>query len=242
MPVKTEENQAIPVPGNLTPGTQTAFYAELDNQLKESPEEIVLDCSGLNHATSNHISLLWETLQRSKQAGIPMRLLSVRYGLKRVLKILDLYDLFDMGTECSPALQLKIRLTSDDIDQALNQFQDYLKRLDLDEISAFDLETAFYEVLTNTRLHGRLNQDDLIEFTVTPNHDKIAMRFVDSGSFFDPTCQVSHFDPQRAIQSKQKRGFGLFIIRRMVDKLSYERLEDRLNVVTLEKKLYKKGR
>jgi len=119
MPVKTEESPAIPVPGNLTSSTLTTFYTELDNQLKESPNEIVLDCSRLDHATSNHISLLWETLQRSKQAGIPMRLLSVRYGLKRVLEILDLYDLFEISTEGSTALQLKIRLTSDDIDQAI---------------------------------------------------------------------------------------------------------------------------
>ena len=242
MPVKTEESPAIPVPGNLTSSTLTTFYTELDNQLKESPNEIVLDCSRLDHATSNHISLLWETLQRSKQAGIPMRLLSVRYGLKRVLEILDLYDLFEISTEGSTALQLKIRLTSDDIDQALNQFQVFLKRLDLVEICAFDLETAFYEVITNIRLHGRLNQDDLIEFTVTPNHEKIAMQFVDSGPLFDLTSRGSSFDPQQAIKSSQKRGFGLILIKRLVDNLSYERLEDRLNVVTLEKKLYKKGR
>lgn len=240
MSVKTEESQAILVPGNLTSNTLTTFYVQLDNQLKESLNEIVLDCSMLDHATSNHISLLWETLQRSEQAGIPMRLLSVRYGLKRLLEILDLYDLFDISTECSTALQLKIRPTSDDIDQALNQFQDFLKRLDLAEICAFDLKTAFYEVITNIRLHGRLNEDDVIEFTATPNHEKIAMQFVDSGPLFDPTSQGSPFDPEQAIKSSQKRGFGLILIKRLVDTLSYERLEDRLNVVTLEKKLYQK--
>lgn len=242
MSVKTEESQAILVPGNLTSSTLTAFYVELDNHLEESPQGIILDCSMLGHVTSSHISLLWETLQRSEQAGIPMRLLSVRYGLKRVLEILDLYDLFETTTECPITLRLKIRLTSDDIDQALNQFQDFLKRLDLAEICAFDLETAFYEVITNIRLHGRLNEDDLIEFTATPNHEKIAMQFVDSGPQFDLTRRGSSFDPQEAIKSRQKRGFGLIMIKGLVDNLSYERLEDRLNVVTLEKKLYKKGR
>jgi anti-anti-sigma factor len=242
MPVKTEESQAILVPGNLSSGTLATFYVELDNRLKKSPIEIVIDCSRLDHATSNHISLLWETLQRSKQAGIPIRLLSVRYGLKRVLEILDLYDLFDISTECSTALQLKIRPTSGDIDKALNQFRDFLKRLDLDEICAFDLETVFYEVITNIRLYGRLNQDDLIEFTATPNHERIAMQFVDLGPLFDLASRGASFDPQQAIKSKQKRGFGLIMIKRLVDTLSYERLEDRLNVVTLEKRLYKKGR
>ena len=155
--------------------------------------------------------------------------------------MLNLFDHFEISTEKSDLLKMKIRPAFQDIEQALDRLHGFLKQLDLEEICAFDLEIAFYEVTVNIILHGGLSRSDFIEFTATPGHDQISLRFVDPGSQFDPTNHDSSFNPQVAIRTRQKHGFGLVMIKRLVDKLSYERVDNRLNVVTLEKKLCPKG-
>ena len=155
--------------------------------------------------------------------------------------MLNLFDHFEINTEKSDLLKMKIRPTLQDIEQALGRLHDFLKQLDLEEICAFDLETVFYEVTVNMILHGGLSRSDYIEFTAAPGPDQISLRFVDPGSPFDPTSHDSSFDPQVAIRTRQKHGFGLVMIKRLVDKLSYERVDNRLNVVTLEKNLCPQG-
>jgi anti-sigma regulatory factor (Ser/Thr protein kinase) len=137
-----------------------------------------------------------------------------------------------------PMLQLEFKATINSINDALDKFRDFLMRLNLAELSAFDLETVFYEVATNIRLHGQLNKpNDLVEFTATQMPGKIFLRFTDQGQFFDPTSRKTTHDPREAYYKRQRRGLGLTMIKRMVDTISYQRVEDRFNVLSLEKRL-----
>jgi anti-sigma regulatory factor (Ser/Thr protein kinase) len=187
-----------------------------------------------------------------------VRLSSVKYGLFRILKILNLYEFFEFeegtveskpemekawqGAVSMPSLRLSFLPTSWAIKDALDRFHDFLTKLNVREICAFDLETVFYEVTTNIRLHGQLDDDDCMEFTATPTGDLISLRFVDPGPMFDPTSDPPHFDPDRAIRRRQSSGFGLTMIRRLVDSISYQRRDDGRNVVTLTKRLSRKWR
>ena len=248
----------ITVPADLDGGTVMDFYSKLDSLIEERPVEILLDCSDLEHTTSSHISTLWQARQRCQRAGIPVRLSSVRYGLFRILKILNLYELFEfeqgtveskpgmekarLGAESVPALRLDFLPSAWAIKDALDRFHDYLRELNVQEICAFDLETVFYEITTNIRLHGQLDDDDCIGFVATPCGDVISLRFIDPGPMFDPTSDPPHFDPDQAIRRRQTSGFGLTMIRRLVDSISYHRRDDGRNVVTLTKKLSRKWR
>jgi anti-sigma regulatory factor (Ser/Thr protein kinase)/anti-anti-sigma regulatory factor len=253
MPVTTERGRRILVPADLDEGALDGFFAELDITLEESPWEISLDCSLLDHATSGHINILWDAQTRCEHAGIPMRLLSVRYGLERVLKILDLFDLFTVeqvtaapgddardgntGVFTPPALELEIRPRMEEVSEAVVKIHDYLVRLGLPGSYAFDMETVFYEVATNIRRHGGLGENELVSIRAIPGEERVTMRFADPGQPFDPTGRKTMFDPRQAIRLKQTNGIGLTMIKRLVDTISYERVGNRLNVLTLEKKL-----
>jgi anti-sigma regulatory factor (Ser/Thr protein kinase)/anti-anti-sigma regulatory factor len=252
MSVTTEKSRRILVPADLDEGALDGFFAELDITLEESPKEISLDCSLLDHATSGHINTLWDAQTRCEHAGIPMRLLSVRYGLERVLKILDLFDLFTVeqiavvpeddtagdgsGAFRPPAFELEIRPTMEEVSEAVVKLHDYLVRLGLPGSYAFDMETVFYEVATNIRRHGGLGENDLVSVRAIPGEEHVTLRFADPGQPFDPTGRKTMFDPRRAIRLKQTNGIGLAMIKRLVDTISYERVGNRLNVLTLEKK------
>lgn len=253
MRTKTDMGCTILVPQDLDQETLEGFYAELKASLDESPKRITLDCSLLDHATSGHINILWEAQTRCEQAGISMRLLSVAYGLERVLRILDLYDLFvvesagggarpetDPDPTSSgqpPALECRFKATMEGITGTLAKLHSFLLHLGLPATYAFDLETVFYEVATNIRRHGGLKEDDTVAFKVIMGKNEITLRFADAGLPFDPTGKRSAFDPDLAIRLKQSNGIGLTMVKRLVDTISYERVGNRENVLILGKRL-----
>ena len=248
MSVETEKQRTILVPADFDEGALEGFSAELEIVLEESPPEVLLDCSLLDRATSGHINLLWEAQTKCDASSVPMRLQSVRYGLERVLRILDLYDLFtfhkpepDGGDSVDPeavqVLEIDFRATINGINDTLSRFHDFLVRSGLPGSSAFDLEIVFYEVATNIRRHSGLAKTDRVQFTASAEQNSVTMRITDAGWPFDPTLRAPAFDPRKAIRTKQTDGIGLTMIQRLVDTISYRREGDRLNVLTLTKQI-----
>jgi anti-sigma regulatory factor (Ser/Thr protein kinase)/anti-anti-sigma regulatory factor len=251
MSVELEKRHAILVPSDLDEGALEGFFTELEIILEDMPPEVVLDCSLLDHATSGHINMLWEAQTKCEEAGVPMHLLAVRYGLERVLRILDLYDFFSIQERhgeiqpavCKgyrpkvdiPAFEVDFNPTMHGINDALGRFHDFLVRAGLPGSCAFDLEIVFYELATNIRRHSGLAETESVRFGAAPGEASITMRFTDRGRAFDPTLTNSDFNPLRAIKTKQTNGIGLTMIQRLVDSIRYERVSGRSNVVTLEK-------
>ena len=161
MTVEVEKRHTILVPTDLDEGALEGFFAELEIILDDAPPEVGLDCSLLDHATSGHINMLWEAQTKCEEAGVAMHLLSVRYGLERVLRILDLYDLFSIQQRhgeikpaaCEgyrpkvtiPVFEVTFPTTAHGITEAMGRFHDFLVRAGLPGSCAFDLEIIFYE-------------------------------------------------------------------------------------------------
>jgi anti-sigma regulatory factor (Ser/Thr protein kinase)/anti-anti-sigma regulatory factor len=249
----------LPVPPDLSGASFAGFFKDLDALLDAAPASVYLDCSKLHHANSSHINALWEAQTRCGQAGVEVGLTGVGCGLERVLRVLDIYDLFSIhagqpegeggtagGEEPElreqPGLEIEFETTTEEIDQALRRFHSFLRACGVPSLCAFDLETAFYEVATNIRRHAGLASGGSVKFTAAAADGKVSMRFLDSGCLFDPTARPDEFDPSRAIQSGRKAGLGLTMINRLVDTVVYERIDNRLNVLTLIKGLPDKRR
>jgi anti-anti-sigma factor len=253
MPVRRSSPAVLLVPLDLDEETLYGFYAEVDSQLDEKPAELVLDCSLLEHVASAHINTLWQARSRCEEAGVNIRLTSVTYGLERVLKVLDLNDFFRTerdGVEAREShrrsgpvagaalpLALDIPATVDGIVSGMNHLHAYLGGCAFGEMFVFDVETVFYEVATNIRLHGDLGNGERIHFTASCGNGVFRLRFEDGGPRFDPTTAVVNFDPGIAVRNKHRHGFGLVIIRKLVDRISYERSENGLNILNLEKSI-----
>ena len=257
MSVKADRSVTLTVPAGVDGQTTRGFFAELSGRLGEAPDQLLLDCSLLEHASSTHINTLWHARNRCEEAGVAMRLTGVTYGLERVLVVLDLYHLFAAerdGVEArsgagrrhaaaggAHALEMKIEPTVEGIARAMDSLHEYLVGLDLGELFAFDIETVFYEVTTNIRIHGELREGQSIKFTAVPQNGLFNLRFEDPGPRFDPRSRSTHFDPKLAMRTRQRHGFGLAMIKKLVDELDYERLDGSLNVLNLRKAITGNG-
>lgn len=250
--VETKQIQAIRVPDQLTADSQAAFERELMSLLAQKPDAVSLDCSGIEHVTSSHIKVLWQSRAAAHETGTAIRLVSVAIALKRVLEVLDLYGLFETDTpvdeaaeacalspdlkQPSTVLHVEFEPEAGRINTVLARFREFLRELDIPRMCAVELETIFYEVATNICLHGQMNDHSKVSFMAIPRSDRITLRFIDGGKSFDPTAPRPAFRPDAAIRCRQNRGLGLTIITRMADRVHYNRQDGQCNVLTVEKK------
>ncbi|MFZ5980035.1 MAG: ATP-binding protein [Candidatus Zixiibacteriota bacterium] len=251
MLVETGATLVIMVPKILSVPAVDKFYDDLNHGLSQKPSKVELDCSQIDLVTSSHVNLLWEARSSCLNMKIEVKLSFVSPGLVRVLKVLDLYDVFlsageaadvmengvqeDNTAEYKERLNLEFRVEGKAITRALAEFRRFLSKLKIPMKNVIELEIVFYEVTTNIRLHSGLTSDNIIIFNATPSADKLAMRFTDRGKEFDPTTQTSDFDPEMIMKDRKKHGFGLTMITRMTSKMNYERKDGCINILTLEK-------
>lgn len=251
MSTKTESIPVVLVPRELSNQALLLFEQSLKEMINRSPDRLDLDCSDLGLVSSSHVNVLWAAREKCEAADIHMRLCKVSTGLIRILKVLDL-DEFFLRDEAATAeeneprakhaqkqddhrLDISVKSSSDEILDALHRFREFLKMLNVDPLCAIELETVFYETLTNIRVHGEIEKGDTIEFSATANSVAMEMTFTDRGRPFNPTEHVRNFDPGAAIRTRQKHGFGLTMIARMSDSMDYRRENDELNVLKLKK-------
>jgi anti-sigma regulatory factor (Ser/Thr protein kinase) len=180
-----------------------------------------------------------------------MRLVSVGYGMERVLKVLDLAELFTVEydaevrqkpreaaapADLSKRFEVELETRMDAVSDCMGELRHFLNQPGLSDIDVFDLETVFYEVATNICRHSGLEEHRKMKFVAELGDGEVVFAFTDAGERFDPTGNTPEFDPRRAIRRRQSRGIGLVMIQRLMDVLSYERVDGKFNVVTLRKR------
>lgn len=215
--------------------------------LQETPASIDLDCSALALVSSRHIELLWLARDKCLSAGVALRLRATTPRLKRILEILDLTDLFEVERDQSDyresgtfgsteSLQLEYVDRSEPspaaVTSATFRFKAFLEQLPVPELVRFDLVTVFYEAANNICEHGKIPSGRSIEFAAHSSCTGMIMEFRDNGIAYDPTTHRQE-KPQVALSQRGRRGYGLSLIRRMTDSVTYQRTVAGENILTL---------
>ena len=252
MSVNLVNKKIIKLPDYLTPSSLAAFYDNI-NALSEMPaENVFLDCSTIKHVTSSHINLLWELRNKCNELGTKLYLNEISMGLDAVLNVLDIKHFFNISsylneynaTNCLSNKNLKEKQVFErnivpdvkNINLLKKQLIEFLQSLNVGQLCIYEIETIIYEILTNIRLHGQLKKDDKIDLHLEMDMNGLDLIVIDPGVPFDPTISTQNYSPETAIKNKRKRGFGLFMIRKMTDNIYYERSKGKFNILTVEKK------
>ncbi|MBN2226224.1 MAG: ATP-binding protein [candidate division Zixibacteria bacterium] len=247
----TQVTPHVTLPRDVSLSTADDLRRQLRRVLDRHPATVVIDCAELERVVSAHVGLLWESHQICAEAGIAISLLNPGAGLVRILDALDLREVFGVDikpdsaetvisadiTELHPR-RYADRFAADrgSIDEAISRFQNFLAEASLPELVRFELRTVFYEVATNIRTHGGVAAPDTIAFQSRMDGTRISLTFVDAGQPFNPIEKPIVFDGARAVKTGQTHGFGIALIRKLMDEINYRRRYDSVNVLTLEKK------
>jgi anti-sigma regulatory factor (Ser/Thr protein kinase) len=116
----------------------------------------------------------------------------------------------------------------------MERFTDYLRSQEILGVTQHLLQTVFYEVATNIRLHAGLKPEQSARLQVSVQTSKVVLTFIDPGVPFDVT-QFDVSSPDVTMSGYDSRPhFGIPMIRRFADKVSYIRHDGTTNVLNLE--------
>ena len=252
--VKSTEVNPLILPADLTRSTTSQFLELVQSILDSRVTELKIDCSRINNASSSHISILWEAYDLCKSNKVKIILEEATTSLVRVLFILDLGELFGLGSHESGFKSADKRETVSDQDshihteqicvsreklsQSVEAFLKFSSTHGVPEITDFEMRTVFCEVMTNVIDHSGLTESDNVKFTAKIKGNHMNMVFEDLGVAFDPTIYHGSADLDdliTAAKERRFRGFGLLMIRKLVDKIKYSRKEDTVNHLEIEK-------
>lgn len=126
----------------------------------------------------------------------------------------------------------------DHLDKMLAFVLDYAKQAGFEGDSLGQIELATEEALVNIIKHAyKGGKVGLIGITCSSPDKSLQIILQDNGPPFDPVAQIKGFDPEALIKSGAEGGFGIFLMTKMMDEVSYNRFEDS-NILTLLKKLF----
>ena len=111
--------------------------------------------------------------------------------------------------------------------------EDVMKSVSLDDETYRQLVLTIDKAAANVVEHAYSDgKEQTVEIVIYVDSDEITVEVRDRGVLFNP------FDVKPRVRqcSFVRRGFGLPLMRRIMDKINYERLESGENVLTLVKK------
>jgi serine/threonine-protein kinase RsbW len=106
----------------------------------------------------------------------------------------------------------------------------------LSQLEAKRVELACEEIIVNIITYAYSDREGTIDLAfqqIQPG--QVRVEIVDDGPPFDPLTVQADPDLELPLESRSEGGLGLFLVRQIVDELSYRREETR-NIVTLTKK------
>ena len=231
-PKKLEPIMASAAPDEVS---ASDFLAKVDSQLTQGVNLVQIDCTPLVRVASSNINSLWLAREKCNGCGAKIELINVNNGLRRVLEALDLATVFLPESAGSLRFCLQFALTVAGIDSAMSEVVGFLTKSGLPESTAFELQTVFYEVTTNVRLHSELTPLEPMTFGAEIKGRSVDFTFTDRGVSFDPTSYGSNVDFQEAGRGLRRNGFGLEMITRLTDSMEYVRTADERNQLITKK-------
>jgi len=120
----------------------------------------------------------------------------------------------------------------DALADAAKEVFDWLAGLPLSSRAKYSAGLAIEEMVTNIVKYGYDDASEhIIRIQITVDSSRVTLVFEDDGHPFDPTQRPSP-DIETIVESKQVGGLGIELVRRMCEKMIYERVGN-LNRITL---------
>jgi sigma-B regulation protein RsbU (phosphoserine phosphatase) len=118
--------------------------------------------------------------------------------------------------------------------------QDYCICMGMSKSVARKMRLAIEEAVANVINYAYgVGEYGEISLDIQKNDDEVSFIIKDKGKPFDPNAQDA-VDIEKAVDDRQVGGLGIFLFKKLMDEVRYERSEDGYNILTLIKKLEKK--
>jgi anti-sigma regulatory factor (Ser/Thr protein kinase) len=141
----------------------------------------------------------------------------------------------------SSARSLEIKADLDNLGRVRDFITASVESAGLSEDSAGELLLAIDEAVSNIIMHGfKSAADGDIELEVTQQPDALLIHIRDNAPLFDPTRNSNPHLEISPLERDAPGGFGVYLLKHLVDKIAYRVTDDGRNELTMLKKWHKK--
>lgn len=132
--------------------------------------------------------------------------------------------------------EIKIRNKIDELKHVARFVEEIGEELGLDMELVMDLNLVMEEMVTNVIFYAYPKGTEAdIELTAESDGHEVTFMLTDQGPEFDPTLATSN-DMDANPAERELGGMGIFIVKNIMDKVTYQRLEGR-NLLTMQKNI-----
>lgn len=139
-----------------------------------------------------------------------------------------------MSNETKPSVELRIPILKDMELVATNTADVIAKYMQLSEEESGEISMALIEATINAFEHSESQKDIFINFTISD--DELTIKVIDQGKGFDSKgIQIPDID-SKLNKQERKRGWGVMLIKELMDSVDYESSNDGTTLTMTKKK------
>ncbi len=227
--------------GRLDFGAAAGFQRQLEELLASAlpaSTAVIIDCSALDYVSSAGLRVFLLAARAAQRAGISFALCALKPAVREVFELSGFNRIISVHADRKTALarstgigmpEQRMAVPSDAAQlPALTQFlRQFWSDARLPPAQALPFELALEEVFMNVVLHGSpAGTAPRVEVSLRLSDAGLTMTVEDDGPRFDPLT-VQPPDITANLAERRVGGLGVFLMRQMMDAVSYQRVGSR---------------
>ena len=236
------------------------LHSSFGRWCKEGIRQFVFDMGNVTHPNGSFIAMLIGATHKARRLGGDLKIINLSetaqnhfsmftpltylsIGLDEISSIEDvsrvspsLVEEFANFEEGKPTT-LRVAAVVDSLNNVTHFVETLAKRAGMEQLELSKLKIAVYEACMNVIEHAyRFEPGHSMEVEVLLRDSRFEISIIDHGGAFD-FYGVEPYDVHEAYHERREGGFGLYIIQKSVDEVTYESDPSGGNRLTLVKKL-----
>jgi serine/threonine-protein kinase RsbW len=245
------ETTLVHAEGRLDFGAAAGFQRELEATLAGSarkPLAVIIECTGLDYVSSAGLRALLQAARGAQRARISFALSALKPSVREVFELSGFNRLMDVHPDRATALahvqketghpsaRLAVPAEAAQLPSLTRSLQEFWAAATLPAAHAHAFELSLEEVFMNVVMHGSPpGSVPQVELSLALTDDAVTMTIEDDGAAFDPLSLPAP-DVTSGIAERPIGGYGVFLVRQMMDTVSYQRVGAR-NQLRMSKRI-----
>lgn len=237
---ETSAQVALVIPeGRLDFSAAAGFHQQLEQTLGgagKPPRAVIIDCAALDYVSSAGLRAFLQAARAAQRAGTSFALCALQPAVREVFELSGFNRIITVHADRAAALatgipqatprerRASVPGAAEHLPTLVRFLGDFWSTAALPPPEALSFELALEEVFMNVVMHGSPAGTVVrVEVALALNDRDLTMTVEDDGPQFDPLSLPA---PDVALSLEERRvgGNGVFLVRQMMDAVSYQRV------------------
>lgn len=250
---RERSDTTVRMPESVSDETHSQLTTLFNELMAQGATQIHVDCSELSVLTHEHIWLLMHVQTQCQMQGINVVLslpTATLFNIETLGSFIEASS--SLARRSAPKqpvkpavfsapdmhrLEQSFRARPSELAKSTREFDDFLASLKINKVDRYVLRTLYTEAVQNIYRHAGLKDNQEIQVKVEHTSKCLSLTLVDEGPEFDPTSDSSVNEQISDPTAVEFPHFGIKMLKRLADDITYNRSQSGKNVLRIIKEL-----